>query len=326
MNEDNLERGYFIFSLDTELGTGFFDMDEDRKRLFSADGSRERKKIQRIISLLEEFQIVATWAVVGHIFYDHCEKCNVCPILEWKGKYKSFEEAYDTRHPLWYGADVIDMLQNQKMEHEIAFHGYTHEIFDEKQMSKEKAEIEIQEFLRVVRRRGIEPTSIVFPRDKAGHLDLFKKYGFVCYRGQESLPLIIKNRLFIGKVIKTIDHIFGISTPPIYDPSEFKKNHLINMIATQHIFGFNRSVELILDASRLSNLRIRRMINAIKKAAQQKKVVHLWAHPWEFRSEQDFSKLRYIFSHVADVVSEGKMKSVSMAEMSNIVNQIDEKI
>jgi len=325
MIKENIGTGYFIFSLDTELGTGFFDLDEDRKRLFSADGSRERKKIQRIITLLEEFQIVATWAVVGHIFYDHCEKCEICPILEWKGKYKSFEEAYGTQHPLWYGADVIDMLQNQKMEHEIAFHGYTHEIFNEKTMSKEKAEIEIQEFLRVTQRRGIKPTSIVFPRDKAGHLHLFEKYGFVCYRGEESLPLIIRNRFFIGKIIKTIDHILGVSTPPIYDPHEYEKNHLINMTASQHIFGFNRSVELILDASRLSNLRIRRMIKAIKKAAQQKKVVHLWAHPWEFRTEQDFSKLRYIFSHVADAVREGKMKSVSMAEMAKIGAQTHEK-
>ena len=125
MKENLKNIGYFIFSLDTELGTGFFDKDEDRKRLFSADGSRERENIARILELLEEYQIIATWAVVGHIFYEHCEECEICPVLEWKGKYKSYEEVYKTKHPLWYGADVVDLLLKQKMNHEIAFHGYS---------------------------------------------------------------------------------------------------------------------------------------------------------------------------------------------------------
>jgi len=317
--------GYFIFSLDTELGTGFFDLDEYRKKLFSPDGSLERKKIARVLALLDEYQITATWAVVGHIFYKKCEECEICPILAWKGRYKSFEEAYKTNHPLWYGADVIDMLLAQKVKHEIAFHGYSHEIFDERQMSKEKAEVEIREFIRVARRRGIEAKSIVFPRDKVGHLDLFEKYGFVSYRSEESLPLIIRNKYFVGKIIKTVDHILGLTTPPIYDLAEFRDGNLINLIATQHIFGFNRKVDLFLDAWDSSLLRIRRIVKAIKKASEQKKVVHIWAHPWEFRTEQDFDKLRYIFEHVAQEVQAGNMQSVTMNEMATIVAQTYEK-
>ncbi len=313
--------GYFIFSLDTELGTGFFDLDEERKRLFSPDGSREREKIRRLIGLLDEYQIVATWAVVGHIFYERCEECEICPVLEWKGKYKSFEEAYKTDHPLWYGSDVIDMLLAQSLKHEIAFHGYSHEIFDERRMSKEKAEVEIREFIRVAKRRGIEARSVVFPRDKVGHLDLFEKYGFVSYRSEESLPLIIRNKYFVGKILKTVDHILGFTTPPIYDPAEFRSDNLVNLRATQHIFGFNRQVELLLDAWNLPLLRMRRIVNAIQKASAQKKVVHIWAHPWEFRTEKDFDKLRYVFEHVAREVEAGKMKSVSMNEMAAIVAQ-----
>lgn len=322
MMDDGRRTGYFIFSLDTELGTGFFDLDEERKRLFSPDGFHEREKVRRLLALLDEYQILATWAVVGHIFYERCEECEICPILEWKGKYSSFEEAYRTNHPLWYGADVIDMLLNQKLKHEIAFHGYSHEIFDERRMSREKAEVEIKEYIRVANRRGIEARSVVFPRDKVGHLDLFEKYGFVSYRSEESLPLIIRNKYFVGKILKTADHILGITTPPVYDPSEFGNGNLVNLRATQHIFGFNRHVELILDAWNLPLLRVRRIIKAIKKAAVQKKVVHVWAHPWEFRTEQDFDKLRYIFQHVAQEVSAGNMQSVTMNEMAQIVTQI----
>lgn len=313
--------GYFVFSLDTELGTGFFDLDEDRKRLFSPDGSREREKIRRLLGLLDEYQIVATWAVVGHIFHARCEECEICPVLEWRGRYKSFEEAYKTDHPLWYGSDVVDMLLGQRLKHEIAFHGYSHEVFDERGMSREKAEVEIKEYIRVAERRGVEARSVVFPRDKVGYLDLFEKYGFVSYRSEESLPLIIRNKYFVGKILKTADHILGISTPPVYEPTDFRGGNLVNLRATQHIFGFNRGVESLLDACNLPLLRIRRIVKAIKKASAQKKVVHIWAHPWEFRTERDFDKLRFIFEHVAQEVRAGNMRSVTMNEMAAIVNR-----
>jgi peptidoglycan/xylan/chitin deacetylase (PgdA/CDA1 family) len=311
--------GYFIFSLDTELGTGYFDEDEDRKRIFSADGSRERERIARILEMLEEYQIVATWAVVGHIFYERCEECEICPVLEWKGKYKSYEEAYKTQHPLWYGADVIDMLLNANMKHEIAFHGYSHEIFDG--MSQEKAEIEIQEFKRLSNRKGIDAKSIIFPRDKVGHLDLFKKHGFICYRGEEALPLLTRNKFIVGRIAKNLDHILGISTPPIYDLKDFVSENMVNLIATQHVFGFSRKTELLLDRWGVANVRMRRVARAIHKAAAQKKVAHIWAHPWEFRTEDDFGKLRYIFENVAEEVAAGRMKSISMIDMANMVTQ-----
>lgn len=313
------ETGYFIFSLDTELGTGYFDKDADRHRIFSEDGSRERDKIARILEMLEEYQIIATWAVVGHIFYEHCEECEICPVLEWEGKYKSYEEAYKTQHPLWYGADVVEALLAANLPHEVAFHGYSHETFDS--MSRVKAEIEIQEFKRVASRKGVDAKSIVFPRDKAGHLDLFEKHGFLCYRGEESLPLLTRNKYIIGRIAKNLDHIFGISTPPIYDMKDFVSENMVNLIATQHIYGFSRKTELLLDQWGLPNLRIRRMARAIHKAAAKKKVAHIWAHPWEFRTEDDFGKLRYIFESVAEEVAAGRMKTISMIDMANMVTQ-----
>jgi peptidoglycan/xylan/chitin deacetylase (PgdA/CDA1 family) len=319
MKENSNKTGYFIFSLDTELGTGYFDLDEARKRIFSADGSRERENISRILELLEEYQITATWAVVGHIFYEHCEECKICPILEWKGKYQSYEDAYKTRHPLWYGADVIDMLLNQKMKHEIAFHGYSHRTFNS--MSREEAEVEIQEFIRVASRKGIVAKSIVFPRNKVGHLDLFQKYGFLCYRSEESLPLLTRNKYIVGRIAKSLDHILGISTPPIHEVKDFAAGNMVNLIATQHVFGFSRTTDLLLDKWGFPNLRVRRITRAIRNAASQKKVAHIWVHPEEFRTEGAFSKLRYIFESVAEEVGAGRMKTISMIDMAHIVAQ-----
>ncbi|MGD8457110.1 MAG: polysaccharide deacetylase family protein [Anaerolineales bacterium] len=326
MESKKLETGYFILSLDTELATGFFDYDEKRKRLFSADGSREREKIARLLTIFDQYKITATWAVVGHLFYDHCEECDICPLLAWKGKYESFEEAYKTNHPLWYGADVIDMLLEHEVKHEIAFHGYIHEIFTENRMSKEQAEIEIQEYLRVAKRRGITPTSIVFPRDQAGYLDLFEKYGFQCYRSEIDPPFLFRQHL-PGRILKTIDHILGITTAPIFELDDFQNGQLVKLLPSQEIFGFNRKTEVFLDNLNMPLLRIRRIARAIRKAADQKKVVHIWAHPWQFDTEKDFEKLCCILENVTEEVQRERMKSVSMAEMAAMVSEThDSKI
>ena len=61
-----MEKGVFLFSLDTELALGHFRRFDQRR--FSPDGSRERMAVSRLIKLFEKYQISATWAVVGHMF------------------------------------------------------------------------------------------------------------------------------------------------------------------------------------------------------------------------------------------------------------------
>jgi len=312
------ETGYFVFSLDTELAIGYFDWDKKRAERFSPDGSRERWSIRSILGLLDEFNLVATWAVVGHLFYERCEFCKVCPIKEWQGKYKSFEEVYGTGNPLWYGADVFQWILNSRLNHEIGFHGYTHELFSEKVMSRERATLEIEEWMRLAGRHGITPKSVVFPRDKSGHLDVMAEHGLVCYRSEQFVPLVIRNKYF-GKYAKVMDHILSISTPPVYNPDEFENNGIVRLLASQHFFDFNRKAELILDGLNLHYLRIKRMLRAVQKAAEEKKVVHIWAHPWEFRTQKDIEKLRLLFECVSEEIEKGRMQSIRMIDLAEMV-------
>jgi hypothetical protein len=312
MKDAGDKTGYFVFSLDTELAFGHFD-DFDPKN-FSSDGQRERQAIVRLLDILDEFKIIATWAIVGHLFLSRCEECEICPIMKWKGKYQSFAQIHRTSKPLWYGADIVDTLLTRGVKHEIAFHGYSHEVFDEKTMSKDQARIEIREWIRLSKQKGIIPLSVIFPRDKVGHLDLFKESGFICFRSDEELP-ILHRPLYLGSIIKTIDHILSISTPLVYDLSIVPPG-LVSHRQSQHLFGFNRRIEKMLDLLNLHTLRIRRVVKGLKKAAEEKKILHIWAHPWEFRSEQDFEKLRHIFDHVSDEVSRGRIRSVAMADLT----------
>ena len=315
-----METGYFLFSLDTELAWGYFDKDVERTNLFSPTGSRERESINRILELMAEYGIVGTWALVGHLFYQQCEECKVCPILEWQGKYGSFEEVYQTDKSLWYGIDAIAPLLAQRDKHELAFHGYTHEIFDEASMGREQAQIEIQEWKRASQRENVIPKSVIFPRNRIGHLDLFEQEGFVSYRGEEPASLWSKfGRLY--PYLKTVDHITNLSTPPIYSFEDCCEGGLVNLPSSQNFFGFNRRVELTLDAMNLHKIRIRRMVKSIRQAAKTKKIVHIWSHPWEFQTDKDFEKLRLIFESAAIEIEHNRMQSVGMSQLAETIQQ-----
>lgn len=310
--------GYFVFSLDTELASGYFDLDKQRKNIFSTDGSRERRAIIRVLDMLDEYNINATWAIVGHIMYAQCEKCNVCPILEWKGKYQSFNEVYGTENPLWYGADIVNEIIKRSPRHEIAFHGYTHQMFDESLMSVERAKFEISEWRRIAKRWNIEPFTVIFPRDRTGYLKLFQEAGFISYRTDIRGSIYTRNKYF-NKLIKAIDHVLSISIPPFYSFEELANDGMVNIKESQHLFGYNRRIELFLDSLNLHKQRIKRIIKGVKKAAEEKKIIHIWAHPWEFRTEKDFKKLRFIFENVALEIEKGKMQSITMVELAKKV-------
>ena len=316
MRYETNQTGYFLLSLDTELAWGYFDRDHVRSKKFSSDGSRERKSIEILLDIFDEFGIKATWALVGHLFFEKCKECDICPIKEWEGKYQSYDEIYNSNKSLWYGADIVKTLVRRGAQHEIAFHGYTHRLFDESLMNEEQAMIEVQEWKRVS--GGIVPETVIFPRNVVGHLDIFKKSGFICYRGNERPPKPYQLK-YIGKLIKHIDQILPITTPQIYDLNELKNDGLINLHPSQYFFGFNRRFELFLDSINLYRVRVQRMIRAVKKAATDKKIIHIWAHPWEFQTEKDFEKLRYLLGDVSDEVKQGRMKSIGMDEMAKLL-------
>ncbi len=314
------DQGFFILSLDTELATGRFDRDVLRQKLFSPNGSRERESIRRLVDLLEGYGITGTWAIVGHLFFEKCEHCEHCPLMDWKGRYTSFDEVYGTSNPLWYGADIIDMIRTRGARQEIGFHGYSHKVFSESLMSSQDARIEVQEWQRLADRKSIQPYAVTFPRNQAGHLDILRDAGMICYRGEQESSQLSQIKYF-GKILKTIDQLIGLSDIPVFDLHCEENSGLVLLRSSQFLFDINRRFELLLDSINLHNLRTRRIINAVRKAAREKKMIHLWAHPCEFRTEKDFLKLQNIITAVAEEVDRGMMRSVGMAEMARLLKE-----
>jgi peptidoglycan/xylan/chitin deacetylase (PgdA/CDA1 family) len=314
MSESNHEVGYFVFSLDTELAWGSL-WDQPASKRSSRDGSTERKTIQRLLDMMDEFSVVATWAITGHLFYEKCEGCEVCPVLDLKGKDSRFEQIWKSRESMWYGADIVETLLSRAAGHEIAFHGYTHRLFD--RLSKDEARFEIQEWLRLAKRKNITPQTVIFPQGGIGHLELFREAGFICYRGRDvrhpalSFP-------FLRKVLNRINLVLPMLSPQVYE-IQLDSKGLVNLPSSQWLFRIDRRLEAILDSLNLHNLRFERTAKSIERAAEQNKVIHLWAHPHEFNTDKDFDKLRFVFRHFAGHAKAGRLKSVTMADLAKRV-------
>jgi hypothetical protein len=109
----------------------------------------------------------------------------------------------------------------------------------------------------------------------------------------------------------------AITNLPIYSVNRVNEP-MVKIGSSQHLFDFHPQIEKVLDSMNLHRLRLRRIIRGVHVAAKERGMIHVWAHPWEFRTDQDFDKLRCIFEHVADETSQGRMRSVGMTEFAQL--------
>ena len=308
------EHGYFVFSLDTELAWGYLWSRGAARRGFR-NAAVERAAIRRLLDLMDEYGVRATWAFTGHLFYESCEECAICPIMDLKGRDARFERIWGTGDAMWYGPDILEAVVSRNSGHEIACHGYTHRYFDK--LTKEEARFEIHEWLRLADRRGLPHYSMIFPQGRIHHLDLFREAGFICYRGKDvrhpalAVPLV-------GKLLNRLNLKLALLPPQVYEPRR-DASGLVNIPSSQWIFRTHRGLESALDWLRLPYLRLVPAARAIRKAAETRQVIHLWAHPHEFRTDRDFEKLRFLFRHFAAHAREGTIQSITMADLAKRV-------
>lgn len=305
--------GQFVLSFDLELAWGHFDC--NNMSLLAAKGKHERRAVDTLLDILDDYGISATWAVVGHMLLEGYDEMLPYPPAAWVNNYPCLAQLYRTSSPYLYGADLIARVLARSSRHEIGFHGFTHRILGDGALSRAEAEAEILAWLRAAAIFGVEPRSVVFPRNRIGHLDLFHQYGFLCYRGVEQQPGCCRLPLLGALLRRSYYYVSVFSTPPLY-AGEITDSGLINLPSTRWLFGFNRSLDRFLDRWHVGRARLARTRRAVHTAAAQNKIIHIWAHPYEFESRHDFDKLRYLLDSVAAEVARGRMESTTMAQLA----------
>jgi peptidoglycan/xylan/chitin deacetylase (PgdA/CDA1 family) len=254
-----LARGSLTISVDFELSWGW-QYARNQCESAVAKGLRERKQVLNILEQLERHQVSATWATVGHLFLNKCQRSpnglahgdmpRLMPFETnvWKfshGDWYQFDPCSDVkRDPSWYAPDLVERILSSSVKHEIACHGFSHAGFGE-YCSKEVAAAEVDACKEAMSSFGLKPKTWVFPGNDEGFFSILADKGIRIVR---AFPKALVN----------------ISLPLQRDDG---------MWAVHVSTGLSRGKHWTID-QRLA--RLKRFVDA---AASSKLAAHLWFHP-----------------------------------------------
>jgi peptidoglycan/xylan/chitin deacetylase (PgdA/CDA1 family) len=300
-----LNRGVFTISIDFELIWGTLDLFGPER--FRAACAIEREVIvDRLLGLFVEYDIPATWCILGHLFLDHCEPERgikhpeiIRPRHAWcNGDWFEHDPSGDDDgSSIFFGRALVEKIRSCRVTQEIGCHSFSHVIFGDAGCSAETAESEIAASVEAARNLGIEMRSFAFPRNEVGHLAALRKYGFTTFRGPEphwyeqaGLPVALRRLASLFGVLMTAE-------PPVVLPEQTAEG-LWNIPGSMIYFpmhGLRQHIPV--------SLRVRRAAKGLDAAVRKKRIFHLWFHPTNLADHADrmFDGLRRILEYACSL-------------------------
>jgi hypothetical protein len=306
-----MDNPIFIVSLDVELIWGYIsDPNSKVISLMKNDDKKVRGCIDPLLNLFKKHNIPATWAVVGHLFLDHCECEDGIPhkdMPRFKEDWYSGDPCTDIqRDPLYYGKDIVEKILSNRIEHEIGYHSFSHVVFSE--CRREVAEAEIKEGIKLAKEFGIALKSFVFPENKIGHVDVLKENGFKIYRGENLGRYDPSQRFLIRKFNGGIDKIIAPPTEPMWMDGIWKIPSSMYFCDPQIKFS-------VLPKAKIG----------LYRAISSKKVFHVFLHP---HSLLMYSSLKDDLDRFLAVVAmkrdRGEIAVMTMGEFCEYLNDESE--
>jgi peptidoglycan/xylan/chitin deacetylase (PgdA/CDA1 family) len=283
-----LARPRFLLTLDTELIWGsFHHMSVAR---FGEAYPDIRGTIERTLGLLEQYEIAATWAVVGHLYLDECHRDAggaAHPEIPhpkqswWPRDWFALDPCTDRiRDPLWYGPDVLDLLQGARVAQEIGCHSFSHALYGDPTMSRQAVDADLAACVALAKRRGLTLRSFVFPQNSEGHHEALRAAGFTAFRGADPTAFATYPRA-AARGARLLTHAIG-SVPPVSRPSERLPGlwDLPGSSLFMHRAGARRIIT--------RRARIRRAMSGLRRAQREGGIFHLWTHPFNLADDPSF--------------------------------------
>ncbi len=297
--------GLFILSLDTEIAWGTYGEAAIARQRRAFDNYRSL--VRRLLDLLDQYALPATWAVVGHLFLKPGDVDSItlrCP-----------------DHPEWYHApDVIEMIRSTRTPHEIGTHTFTHTFAAE--VTPTDWDNELQMSARIHRNRNLTLRSLVYPRNHIAYTETLPKHGIIAYRGAEQ-KWYRQPSGGLGRVLSYLDYLLALP-PATYDPAALRVGEqLVNLPASQFLMSYDGLRGWIPTASRVWQAKL-----GIEHAVRRGHLFHLWFHPFNLgSSEKMFDALERILREVARHRDAGELQVMTMQQAAQrILDRTSENV
>lgn len=321
--------GKFLISLDFELIWGVRD-----KRTIENYGENIMgvwKALPKMIVAFEKYNVKGTFAIVGFLLASNKDELlyfspenkpnylnrNLSPYI---GHFDLAKESHelDRYH---YAPELISLIQKHPKQ-EIATHTFSHYYCREEGQTMSEFQSDMLAAVEIAKSKNISLKSLIFPRNQFNdeYLEVLKELGITSYRGNEKswvYRLGNEKGIIIKRMFRLIDSYINISGSNTYNLEEIAKSTPYDIPSSRFLRSFSPKLKI------LENLKLRRILNGMTYAAKNKEVYHLWWHPHNFGTfqKENFAFLNKILEHYNDLNSLYKFESVTMSELSTIINK-----
>lgn len=293
---------HVLFSMDCELAWGLAHRDPpvERVELMRADPSHVRDAYRTLVNLYDTYDVPATWAFVGHLFYNSCG-----PSDHIDGPNISRSDPFSARRaePLYYGDDLIDRVLEADVNHDIGGHAFSHVEFTE--IDESVARAELGAMVDAAADRGVEIDSFVYPMNSVAHEHLLPEYRIEVYReATVGKNYILRRGL---KPFLTRNQKFW-SVPPV-------------------IPRLNEEGLVTVDSSRLLHeerfcylhpSRLRRTFDQMNDG----EIAHFAFHPHDLLNYYRLDRvLERVLKVVAEYVGRGEVEPLTMADLPDLLSR-----
>jgi hypothetical protein len=304
--------GSVVISLDAELAWGYHDKyphtPAQRRRVQGA-----RRAWEELLVMFDEFDVPATWAVVGHLLTDGEGFDDRHPAgPEW---FRAYRERRDEAPDRWLGEDLVRATANADANHEIGSHSYSHVVFSG--ATEEVADAELRFSQELSESGGFECSSFVFPRNRVDHRASLGDHGYTCYRGQQPF----QGPDVTGGHFATMlaGYLTGVTAPPLVTP-ERDEHGLVNVPASLFVGGFLDGPWSVVEPLRGDPV-VRLTKLGLDRLVDRDGVFHLWFHPNDATDSRVMDRMRTILSLVAAYRDRGQIRVETMADVAQRVQR-----
>jgi len=317
-----VSKGIFTISLDFELFWGV----RDHRTLenYGENIRNVHKVIPRLLDLFSKYNVHCTWATVGVLFFN--EKKEMMSYLPadrpayQKKEYDpySYIEQNELEKIYHFAPALIEQIKKTPGQ-EIGTHTFSHFYTLEKNTTIGQFKNDLRSAIAIAKEKGLEIKSIVFPRNQYSddHIKACLEEGIKIYRGNELSgvykPISRENENIIRKGIRFADTYINITGHHCHAIPVADK--IINVPASRFLRPYNPKFKMF------DGLKLRRIKQGIKFAANHGLVYQLWWHPHNFGKymDENFKFLEQVLEFYHQLNQEGKIESQNLLEIySNI--------
>lgn len=310
--------GIFVLSLDTEIAWGTIGVRDLARSAAAFDGYRGM--ITRLLRILDDRDIAATWAVVGHLFLSQCDGHPDLPLptYAWADRPEADRDprSHRAQAPWYYGDDVVAMIRGARVAHEIGSHSFTHVMAGDPAVSRQMWEAQLAACRDIHAANGAPMRSLVFPRNQVCHVDLLPAFGVRAFRGGErSWYRNVRGRA--ARLCHLADRALGF-TPPTYPLDGLRVSpELVDIPASQFLMTYDGVRGLIPTRSRVAQAR-----RGLEAASRGDAVFHLWFHPFNLGLGREGAMFGALESVLDIVVRRRESGDIRVATMGDVADEV----